>query len=331
MAEDLEKIVGKLKKLLALAKDQRGNENEASAAMAKVQSLLAEYNMSMQDLENHSNQSESHRIRDDIKKFAMYSYQRELFSSVARSHYCLYWTGSSYSGKNGRKSSYHIVVGREANAVAARLMFEYLNETINRLAGEQYSHKEINSRSAISWKQGCADRLKDRLAERREAADKAQREKASSAQATTYQHPANEKTANAVVLLENVRSTEQDLNTDFISNLAPGTTAARRAINEANYAKLRQKQQNEQAEQAERLKEKIAAMTDKEKAAFFKKIKQDNDRAEASYKRREESYWRKHDQKEARKDHYAYSKGHAAGEMIGLDDQIDHSETLKIG
>ena len=45
-----EGLRARIAKLMALASDARGNENEAAAASAKVQSLLREYNLEMSQI-----------------------------------------------------------------------------------------------------------------------------------------------------------------------------------------------------------------------------------------------------------------------------------------
>lgn len=61
----------------------------------------------------------------------------------------------------------HVFVGRKANVITAQLMFQYLTETIENLALVEMPGHHL-SRSNFSWKEGCSDRVCERLASRRE-------------------------------------------------------------------------------------------------------------------------------------------------------------------
>jgi hypothetical protein len=64
----------------------------------------------------------------------------------------------------------HIFVGRKGNVITAQLMFQYLTQTIEDLVLDALGleNKDRLSRSAMSWKEGCADRLCARLATKRQ-------------------------------------------------------------------------------------------------------------------------------------------------------------------
>lgn len=61
----------------------------------------------------------------------------------------------------------HVFVGRKANVITAQLMFQYLTQTIESLALVEMKDEHHLSRSSFSWKEGCSDRICERLAERR--------------------------------------------------------------------------------------------------------------------------------------------------------------------
>lgn len=285
-------IASKIRKLLALAKGN-ANENEASAAMAKVQDLLSMYNLSLAEVENSKKptDTEAARTKDKYEKSAMYSFQQQLMREVADSHFCLYWVGekSRWTGKSWAKQKYHVLIGREANVATAKHMFDYLNGVIEQLCREQYPHPMNLSKSAISWKEGCAHRLCQRLRECKQEADDANKAKA---QAT----PAPE-TGTALMLLTDLRRTESDLNQDFAYNQEPGTTALNRAqwLAKRDEPKVDAKPETEK----ERIKR------EKENAKFW------------------ERQQKKHDKHWANKDMDAYWQGHDKGSTIGLDTQIN--------
>lgn len=61
----------------------------------------------------------------------------------------------------------HIFVGRKSNVITAQLMFEYLTQAIENAVPVENTQQRF-SRKSSSWKAGCADRLCERLAQRRE-------------------------------------------------------------------------------------------------------------------------------------------------------------------
>jgi len=294
-----EKIAEKIKKLLALAKGNT-TEGEAEAAMAKVQELLASYNLTLAEVESHSaakkSEANATRTQDKVEKAAMYEYQRKLMARIAECHFCLYWT-SYYTkvGKSGRiiKTYYHVVIGREANVITTKLMFEYLNRTIEKLSSEHYPVPYNLSRSAISWKEGCADRLRIRLMERKVEQDIMNEEKVQKAKAA-------DPDCHLPVLVD-FRKDETYQNYDFAYGREPGTTA--RMVAEAR-AKRETEPEVEETE-AERIK--------REKA--------------------NKKYWERFDReaerKRANKDWDAYYEGSERGKTIGLEVQLDGEDDHK--
>lgn len=288
------KIAEKIKKLLALAKGNT-TEGEAEAAMAKVQELLASYNLTMAEVESHNadqkKAAETTRIKGRVEKAAMYEYQRNLMNAIAYAHFCLHWVSyHTKIGKSGRliKTYYHVVIGREANVVTAKLMFEYLNSTIEKLSGEHFPVPYNLSRSAISWKEGCADRLCDRIRQRKNEQDHLNAEKVKKAKA--------ENPECTLPTLVDVRQNEVYSNYDFAYGLEPGTTARRMAEYDANPSPDREETPAEKAK--------------REKA---------NQKAYERWKKEQE-------RKRASKDWDAYSAGSERGKTIGLDDQVDGAD-----
>lgn len=291
-----QKIADRIKKLLALAKGNT-TEAEASSAMEKVQELLSQYNLSMAEVESHGNKAKAeeggNRQKDSHEKSAMYEYQQKLMRAVAETHFCLYWVGekSRWTGKTWAKTKYHVLVGREANVVTAKMMFDYLNSTIEQLAKALYPHPLNLSKSAISWKEGCAYRLQQRLRDRQHEADEAQKAQAQQPTATTEEPT----TCTSLMLLTDLRKQEDDLNYDLAFNLEPGTTALRRA---QALAKIDEPKEEE-------------VISEKERAKREKQNKKWWDRFN---KQQEKKY--------ANKDMDAFNQGFVKGADIGLDTQI---------
>jgi hypothetical protein len=179
-----ESIVRKIQKLFSLA--QSSNEAEANLAMATAQSLLAQYNLEAAVVRGTHvaggtvAPEPEKRERTKIPYSAFYNYQRLLWRTLAEANFCWYWVADTTEVYNKRtdiglveqhrKVKRHMLLGTEANVIVVRMMGEYLEDTMERIL--PYPHSERLSKSAISWKTGCTERLVQRIqklaAERRE-------------------------------------------------------------------------------------------------------------------------------------------------------------------
>ena len=139
------KIAERIQKLLNLA-DGTHSEEEANSAIAKVEILLAEYNLSMVDVDTQGHsakmgakEEETKREKSNLKQFAMYEYQQNLFQAIAKANFCLYnrmskmeWHHPEGKTKGRYKTlRWHRLIGSEVNVIAATMMFEYMNKSSN--------------------------------------------------------------------------------------------------------------------------------------------------------------------------------------------------------
>lgn len=174
-------IIEKIKKLFAMAQrhvnnDGSSNEAEASAAMARAQELLAKYNLDLKAVEDAQVKDAQAvpggpREKTQINRSAQYRWQQEFWSALAKANYCWHWVVtvqeehySSRTGRDYRNAKRHVILGSAANVAAVTVMGEYLTEVIERLL--PYKANERLSRSALSWREGCAQRLIERIEEK---------------------------------------------------------------------------------------------------------------------------------------------------------------------
>jgi hypothetical protein len=322
------KLMARLQKILALA-DNNPNEAEAEAAMAKAQELMAEHNLTMSMVVSAGGAESETRLKSEVKlshgngRGAMYQYQRDLMAAIAEANFCFHLirtVGREFNYSTSRWSAgkkMHVLIGRESNVVSATLMFDYLNETMERLVPLDGNSSRL-SRSAISWKEGCANRLRDRLRSRtldltvKSRAEAEEKRRAAREASAAANHPSASPatTANALVILDlgDVFSTERDLNMDLYYGYEPGTTARER-------------------------KERAAKREAQVQTEIHEKPMSPKEKAKAEERARK--YWEREDRKEQakwdRKDLSAYFSGQKAGDKIGLDRQVDKTETKKIG
>jgi hypothetical protein len=228
----LERIVERVQKLLALGR-RGGTEAEAASAMAKAQELLAAHNLDMAAVEGQV--AGSARREKSAQNGGMYVYQRHLWSEVARLNFCLHFRRHLLEpdgGANARKrwKNKHMIVGRTVNVRATIAMGEYLEAVIDRLCRERLQTRsgagvtpgELNSQFFTSWavafREGVADRVVDKVQERRQ---QHLREENKKKRAAAF-NAAGASTSTAIALSTYVDA-ETDANVDFM--YGEGTSA----------------------------------------------------------------------------------------------------------
>jgi hypothetical protein len=289
-------IISTIQKLLALS--QSNNEAEASVAMEKAQALLLKYNLEWKDVDESSPKREK-REHQKLTKSAMYDWQRKLWRKIAETNFCMYWTVDVFDGKKYVKR--HQVLGSESNVASVTLMGEYLCNAIERML--PYPNKERLSRSALSWRNGCVDRLVQRLQERH---DRLQTE-------TTVNAEGHE------IALRSIYEREHELNYDA-------------AYGEGAWMRRQQEQAQRQREWDEALKEMRenpqVEQCQEETPAEKRRREKEEAKQKAWWKRYQESQKRKREQAYLKVDWHAYQQGSVEADNINLDAQIK-SGTVK--
>lgn len=125
MEQPSEKVLDRIKKLLALASNNP-NPNEAEIAMKRAHALLAQYNLSASDLEK--DRDDKYQRTDWILKQSG-PWARRCAQYIAKLYFCKYY----YIHQHGRVDQ-HFVIGRETNVQTARMIIEYVLQTINQEA-----------------------------------------------------------------------------------------------------------------------------------------------------------------------------------------------------
>lgn len=318
-------IVDRLRKLKALHDHPGTPEHEAAAAAEAMQRILAEHNLSLAYLETSTTVQAERRTREQHGRAAMYNYQQNLMKALARNNFCQHWLDEIVTKSNGktRRVKRHMLLGRESNVTATKLMYDYLTDTMERVL--PYTGMERRGRAAMAWLDGCSDRLVERLDALRakmeeESERRAQEEKARS------RHPASAPTANALIVLSDVYGTEDDLNQDFRYGYEPGTTARKRRERAAKDAARDEKVKTLQATG---LPYDVAwAMVTwnwtREKAE--EQVKEWKKQRARSERRYQSSWTRADERSHRRKSSAEYAAGRATGDDIGLDGQIDRDD-----
>ena len=293
-------IKARIQKLLALANDDRGNENEAAAASAKVQALLAEYNLEMSQVQETTDAPDAGRETAEYDDVIVHDWQVDLMSRIAQNNFCLHVTRADYN--TAPPTRRHSLIGRGINVLTTRQVYDYLNASMNRL-NPFTDRRRVKARR--SWFEGCAERLSTRLYEQRG------RSEMESRQARKDGPRGN----GSDLILSEVYSSEDDLNRDFRWGYAPGTTARQRAESMAKW----------EAGRAEREAGYRRADAERD-AARARETPDQRKRREAS-EAKEQAQGNKRWDRERRqvsklRDHDAYAMGDNTGRHIGLNAQV---------
>lgn len=314
MGQDIESVIEKVRKLLALA-GNNSNEAEAASAAQKAQDLLEAYNLDMAVI---NQQTKTFTAREDTRMGGgLYKWQRALWYATATLNFCRY----SYIRGNKAGGTYeHQLIGSKANVIGARIMAEYLEGVTERLArrwvAQNHPGKSIFIKDAIAYREGLAGRLTNRLWAKRHEHLATEQERIRQERARNLSAGIN--TENALVL-QDVVNTEDDLNTDYLNGWEPGTAAKQRVINEARQAAAQAAADEALRKQAEwdRANPEAAA---KRKAAEAAKDKEDYDRYWKNYQTKASK--RKPTAEELRRNTPAYREGWQKGEEVQIERQV---------
>lgn len=127
MAYTREQLIEKIKGLLAIANDSRAYENEAIAAAAMAQKLMAKYNIEVVDIKDE-NDTEIVELTVDAGKGDKWKYR--LATIIATNFCCKVATAHN---------QYIIFYGYKQHAEVAKTVYEFLFKLGNRFADRVYA------------------------------------------------------------------------------------------------------------------------------------------------------------------------------------------------
>lgn len=234
LSPEARKAIEQAEKLFRLA-GKNPNQNEAAAATAKAMELLARYNLDMSIMEQSSGATAGRR--EDTKfKGGLYHYQRDLWEAVAKLNFCMYWNqyvrDEEKTARRREKDKWarsamtfqHRVVGRTVNVTATRVMAEYILGTIERLARERYPDPaQFFVRAAISYREGMAEAVIDKIYERRKQFLREEQRKEHAAKKRAAEAATKGISTATTLTLASLEKSEHDANIDFI--YGEGTSA----------------------------------------------------------------------------------------------------------
>ena len=154
-------ILLRIKKLLALANDKRGNEAEAKAAMEKAHQLLSEHNLSMAQVDSAIESGVTENKFFEITG-RLASWKPVVWGAVARLFYGYYFYSQTYRYVDGRETAgyTHTIIAEEQNADVAMTVSAFVIDQVEQLA--KY-HKGSGRAFISSYKHGVAHRIDERV------------------------------------------------------------------------------------------------------------------------------------------------------------------------
>lgn len=161
-------VLQRVQKLLVLA-GNNPNEQEAQEAANRAHAMLAEFNLTLSDVEARGGKSEDNFITDDQLMTESVPWRRPLGTMVAKMFFCSYMFAYHKKWTSERACGYirydkHYFIGARHNVEVAKHMFQYLSDTIERLADEG-AKTCVGNRSSFrtDFKSACAGRVCSRI------------------------------------------------------------------------------------------------------------------------------------------------------------------------
>ena len=115
---DTDKVLEKVRKLLKMGNDERGNEQERETALRQAFALLAKHNLDIAEVGSTEAQEKREEQRATM---SVYPWARGIAHAIAELFFCNY-----FFARGGGKSATHSFVGQTSNAITARDMAEYV-------------------------------------------------------------------------------------------------------------------------------------------------------------------------------------------------------------
>ena len=136
-----DKILDRVKKLLALAESD--NEHEAAVAAGAAQRLLLEYNLTISDLSKVTKEDSSIEEKAIDVQGRLSAWRLTLCEGIVRAFGCRVLISKGY----GKTSL--LVVGAPNDVAVAQVTYEYLTDVVNKLTKLDYKSVWKNKRNKI--------------------------------------------------------------------------------------------------------------------------------------------------------------------------------------
>ena len=151
-----DKILDRVRKLLAIANDERANEGERDNALRMAHNLLAKYQLDMSDVDAREREKQDPRGHFQNDGWNML-WCKDVRNAIAKLFDTTYYFGRKINATRGE----HHFVGRESNATTAMLLSDWIIRSILREADQRYKHRLTPE--GRSFAMGVAYKLYERV------------------------------------------------------------------------------------------------------------------------------------------------------------------------
>lgn len=157
-----EKVIGRIKKMLALANDLAATEGERDNALRMAFATMAKYNIDMAKIDAFQHDRQEPRIDFESKGWS-WIWTHQVRNIVADLFMCRYYFRNSGSGKINGTQCLHNFIGRESNAMTAAVMSEYVVDSILKEGRKLYKQNTAPGTRAFAI--GAMHKLHERVKE----------------------------------------------------------------------------------------------------------------------------------------------------------------------
>lgn len=151
-----ERVLEKIRKLLAMANHENSNEHERDTALRQAHALLTKHGLDMVSVENHQREKVDPRGEFSHEDWSI-PWTKTVRAAIAKLFMCDYYYGSKINGTR----SWHHFVGRESNATTAEYMSVFVVGSILKEGRSRYGHNLSPQTRAFG--EGAAARLHQRV------------------------------------------------------------------------------------------------------------------------------------------------------------------------
>lgn len=131
-----DKILDRVRKMLALANDDGATEGERDNALRMAHATLAKHQLTLAELSSYDREREDPRGRLDTEGWNL-KWCQYLRNSIARLFFCKYVSYGKINATKGR----HCYIGRESNAATAAYMSDWIIQSVLREADRRFGHR----------------------------------------------------------------------------------------------------------------------------------------------------------------------------------------------
>jgi hypothetical protein len=155
-----EKIINRIKKMMALANDPAASDGERENALRMSYALLAKHNLDLADVQGKPVGPQEAREQEQAEFYAR-PWALSLAQSIADLFFCKYYIRRSAT----KDMAFHVFTGKESNAQAALEVAETLIHSIKREASRLMRQKNENATWRRSFATGAMFKIRARVLE----------------------------------------------------------------------------------------------------------------------------------------------------------------------